>query len=239
MSNVLGGTLRWILIGVLMLMGLSVCAQNENRTIVVSKIDSIDLKNVDTKTEGVQLESSCEGEFADLNARDDSVSKKARLNFSRLYIPRHTIAYFSESYYGGCGIWDLHEGLNANVGMYVTTSFGRNRFPGVGFGVGVSTMYAKMLTNRLSLAAGGFYNHLVWGSSSINQVGLNLMLGYQLTDRLSVYGYVSRAFTPSNIETLIPVFPYLDCYGSRFGAMFHFNVNEHVSVSVSVEELRR
>lgn len=237
--GILGHPLKWVAIGVLMVMTMSAEAQNESRTIVINqKSDSMALNVEGCKTKVLQVESSYGRVATDLNEGTDSVSEKIGLDFSHLYMPRHTIAYFPESYYWGYGLWGLHEGLNANIGMYAMTSFGHNRFPGVGFGTGISTMYVKMLTNRLSLAAGGFYNHLVWRSNSINQVGLNMMLGYQLTDRLSVYGYVSKAFMPSRTKTLIPVLPFLDCYDARFGAMLHFNVNEHVSVSVSVEELK-
>ena len=66
-----------------------------------------------------------------------------------------TVAYFPASYYGGYwGLWELHEGFNACLDMSVSASFGKNRFPGVGFGTGISAMYVRSLTDRLVLSVG-------------------------------------------------------------------------------------
>lgn len=241
-KNILFFSLRWIVISVGILAGVPAWAQSENKTLSVSsRMDSLRVRSTDMMPGSGTIEIKPVNGIGkpDMAEDSDSISENIRFKFPRSYMSPYTIAYFPESYYWGCGLWNLHEGFNANIGMFVTTSFGKNRFPGVGFGTGISAMYAKMLTNRLSLAVGGFYNHLVWGANSMNQVGANLMLGYQLTDRLSVYGYVSKAFMPLYGKSLIPVLPYMDCYDTRFGAMLHFNVNDHMSISVSVEELKR
>ena len=108
-----------------------------------------------------------------------------------------TVAYFPASYYGGYwGLWELHEGFNACLDMSVSASFGKNRFPGVGFGTGISAMYVRSLTDRLVLSVGGFYDRLSWNGLNENRFGINLLAGYQLTDRVSLYAYGSKAFFP-------------------------------------------
>lgn len=147
------------------------------------------------------------------------------------------IGYFPDFYYGvGVGLWNLHEGFNASLNMSVCASFGKHRFPGVGFGTGVSAMYAHRLTERLMMAVGGFYDRMSWGSFNENRVGMNLMFGYQLTDRVSVYAYGSKAFTPSTgpMRYMPPVY-WMDRYRERFGGMIHVKVSDAMSFSVSVE----
>ena len=147
------------------------------------------------------------------------------------------VAYFPLGYYGGYwGLWGLHEGFNASLDMSVAASFGKHRFPGVGFGTGVSAMYVHSLTDRLVLAAGGFYDRLSWNGFNRNRFGINLMLGYKLTDRLSVYAYGSKAFSPGR-GGWIPM-PWADNFSSRFGGMLHFKLSDAASISLSVEEAR-
>ena len=149
-----------------------------------------------------------------------------------------TVAYFPASYYGGYwGLWELHEGFNACLDMSVSASFGKNRFPGVGFGTGISAMYVRSLTDRLVLSVGGFYDRLSWNGLNENRFGINLLAGYQLTDRVSLYAYGSKAFFPmQGRQPWIPPMPWMNNFSSRFGGMVHFKVSDAVSVSLSVEE---
>lgn len=145
-------------------------------------------------------------------------------------------ACFPASWQGGygCGLWELHEGFNAGVGMSVSASFGRGRFPGVGFGTGISAMYVRRLAGRLALSAGGSYDRLSWNGLNGNRLGIDLLAGFQLTGRVSLYAYGGKAFFPmrgrrSRMCSSI----------GRFGGMVHFKASDAVSVSVSVEETRR
>lgn len=149
-----------------------------------------------------------------------------------------TVAYFPYYDFGGWGLWDLHEGFNACMAMSVSASFGRNRFPGVGFGTGVSAMYVHSLTDRLVLAAGGFYDRLTWNAFNQNRFGINLLAGYKLTDKVSLYAYGSKVFFPGqgNRGRIIPPMPWLGNFNQRFGGMLHFKLSDAVSFSVSVEE---
>lgn len=151
-----------------------------------------------------------------------------------------TVAWFPSLYYGGgWDLWNLHEGFNAALSMSVSASFGKHRFPGVGFGTGISAMYVHSLTDRLVLGVGGFYDRLSWSAFNRNRFGLNFLAGYRLTDRVSIFAYGSKAFSPDGGK-YVPVFayPWLDDFSSRFGGMVHFKVSDAFSFSVSVEETK-
>lgn len=178
---------------------------------------------------------------ARLALSDTLVADTARLTFRPSLPPLYwdgTVAYFPTSYYGGYwGLWELHEGFNACLDMSVSASFGKNRFPGVGFGTGISAMYVRSLTDRLVLSVGGFYDRLSWNGLNENRFGINLLAGYQLTDRVSLYAYGSKAFFPmQGRQPWIPPMPWMNNFSSRFGGMVHFKVSDAVSVSLSVEE---
>lgn len=150
------------------------------------------------------------------------------------------IAYFPTSRCGGCwDLWELHEGFNAGVDMSVSASFGRHRFPGVGVGTGISSMYVRSLTDRLVVAAGSFYDHISWNGLNENRFGINLLAGYRLTDRLCLYAYGGKSFLfARGFRSWMPPMPWLEDFSSRFGGMVHFKFSDAVSVSLSVEEKR-
>lgn len=168
----------------------------------------------------------------------DTLQANTTLILPPLYNGRETIACFPD-FYSGYGLWELHEGFNASLNMSVIASFGKNRFPGVGFGTGVSAMYAHALTGRLTLAVGGSYDRISWNGFNENRFGINLLAGYQLTDKISLYAYGSKAFIPKQGNRFrLPPMIWMNNYTERFGAMVHFKVSDAVSVSVSVEENR-
>lgn len=150
-----------------------------------------------------------------------------------------TIGYFPHDNYYGVGLWNLHEGFNANLNMSVCASFGKHRYHGAGFGTGVAAMYAHKLTDKLMMAVGGSYDRMSWGSFNENRIGINLMVGYQLTDKVSLYAYGNKVLTPSSGWCFVPPLWWADRYRERFGGMIHVKVNDAVSFSVSVEERRR
>lgn len=151
-----------------------------------------------------------------------------------------TVAYFPRCYsWGGWGLWNLHEGFNAALDMGVSVSFGRNRFPGAVFGTEVSAMYVFRPASRFTLAAGGFYDHTQWNGFGGNRFGINIMAGYQINDRLSVYAYGSKAFAPGRGCPSWRMFPFLtDDFSERIGGMLHVKVSDAVSFSVCVEGRR-
>lgn len=210
----------------------------------VLRSDSV--KGVDAGKESLEIKPSAsevtpEKVGARLVLSDTLVADTAQWTFRPSLPPLYrdgTVAYFPASYYGGYwGLWELHEGFNASLDMSVSASFGKNRFPGVGFGTGISAMYVRSLTDRLVLSVGGFYDRLSWNGLNENRFGINLLAGYQLTDRVSLYAYGSKAFFPmQGRQPWIPPMPWMNNFSSRFGGMVHFKVSDAVSVSFSVEE---
>lgn len=133
----------------------------------------------------------------------------------------------------GISDWELHSGFNASLTMGVTCSLGKNRFPGVAFGTGLAGMYAIPITPRFTVAAGGFLNHITWQGRGGVDFGISGLAGYQLTDKISIYAYGSKTLVRN---AFCPPFLYDDYYTDRLGGMIHFDVTDHFSFSVSVEE---
>ena len=117
--------------------------------------------------------------------------------------------------------------------MGVTCSLDKNRFPGVAFGTGLAGMYAIPITPRFTVAAGGFLNHITWQGRGGVDFGISGLAGYQLTDKISIYAYGSKTLVRN---AFCPPFLYDDYYTDRLGGMIHFDVTDHFSFSVSVEE---
>lgn len=147
------------------------------------------------------------------------------------------VACFPACHHGGySGLRELHEGFNAGLDMSVSASFGKDRFPGVGFGTGLSVMYVRGLADRLVLAAGGFYDRLSWNGLDENRFGVSLLAGCQLTGRVGLYAYGSKSFSPMRgRRPWIPPMPWMDDFSSRWGGMVRFKVSDATSVSLSVE----
>ena len=160
-------------------------------------------------------------------------SQNVHPNLSPLNTQKETIMlYPSDYFWGGYHEWDLHEGFNASLSMGVTCGFGKNRFPGVGFGTSLATMYAKQLTERFSLAGGVSASHLSWNGRNYNDIGLSVVAGFKLTERISLYAYGNKSLT----GTAYPPCVYPALSPDKFGGLIHVKVNQSFSFSVGVEE---
>ena len=69
--------------------------------------------------------------------------------------------------------WELHKGLNVSLGASVFAQFGKHAYHGAGFSQNISAMYALPVTNRLSLAIGGYFNHISWMHRSFKDAGIS------------------------------------------------------------------
>ena len=137
----------------------------------------------------------------------------------------------------GMWSWDLHEGLNATIGMSVMAQFGKHARHGAGFGQNVALMYATPLSKNLSFAVGGYFNRMSWSHDSYHDAGITAMLGYRFNEHWEgyVYGQKSISSSPS-----IP-YPLYDrrAVGDRLGAAVRYNFNPSMSIQVSVETDRK
>ena len=132
--------------------------------------------------------------------------------------------------------WQLHRGLNVNIGASVFASFGKNVYPGAGFTQNISAMYAAPLSSKVSLAVGGYMNRMSWGGSNYCDAGVNAVLGYKFNDQWEGYIYGQKSIV--NKRMPLPLYNMSNC-GDRIGAMVKYNVNPNFSIQVSVEETRR
>jgi len=138
--------------------------------------------------------------------------------------------------YAGMGWsgWELHKGLNMNVGASVFAQFGKHARHGAGFSQNISAMYAVPLTGKLSFAVGGYFNNTYWGHDAYRDAGLSAVLGYRFDEHWEAYVYGQKSLVCSNY---IPYPLYdMNALGDRVGAAVKYNFNNNFSVTLSVEK---
>lgn len=127
--------------------------------------------------------------------------------------------------------WELHKGLNVNLGLSVFATFGKHTPKGAGFGQNISAMYATPLTSKLSLAIGGYFSNIYWTSNSYRDAGLNAILGYRFNEHWEAYLYGQKSMTDNRIP--MPLRD-MNNMGDRIGAAVRYNVNPSFSIQMSV-----
>ena len=146
------------------------------------------------------------------------------------------LGYCPYSWRGGMA-WDLHEGLNLNLGLSVFAQFGKHSYSGVGFTQDLSALYVKPITNRLSLAVGGYLSNINWARNSYRDAGLSAIVGYRFDDHWEAFVYGQKSLTDKRRM------PYclwdMQELGDRIGASVRYNVNPTMSIEVSVERRER
>lgn len=135
--------------------------------------------------------------------------------------------------YNWGNFWDLHEGLNAQIGAGVMVGFGKhNPFKGASFFTDVSMAYAKQLDRHWSVALGGTLSHFkMWNK---NEWAGNLygIANYKFDEHwsASMYGSLNRmpkGFGMYNYDMFTD-----QC--ARIGGEVTYKFNENFSVSVGV-----
>lgn len=146
--------------------------------------------------------------------------------------------------------WDLHEGLNINVGLSAFAEFGKYARRGVGFGQNLSALYVKPVSDKLSLTIGGYLNNVNWQNESYRSAGITAQLGYRFNEHWEAYIYGQKALLHNN-PPLSGYYGYHGMYGmypmdmmyyngymgnvDRIGAAVRYNVNPSFSIQVNVE----
>ena len=128
----------------------------------------------------------------------------------------------SPYWFGRWDNWQLHSGLNVSLGASVSAQFGKHDRSGVGFGQSISAMYAMPLSERASLAVGGYFNNLSWGRDNFREAGLSAVFGYQ--SPLPLY---SCMYSLGGLH---------NGWGDRIGAAVRYNFNPSFSIEVSLEK---
>ncbi len=146
------------------------------------------------------------------------------------------INMYPYSYWNSFYNWNLHRGLNVNIGASVFAFFGKNAPHGAGFAQNISTMYAMPLNNKLSLAVGGYFNNTSWSYDNYRDAGLSAVLGYQFNEHWEAYLYAQKSIVNTH-RIPYPLYT-LNNIGDRIGATVKYNVNPNFSFQVSFESCR-
>lgn len=138
----------------------------------------------------------------------------------------------------GLSPWPLHEGMNAQFGMSLSVGLGKHAPKGVGFGQSAALAYVLPLDNRWSLAAGVYARNMDWGGWHTTDGGVTGIVGYRLSEAVSLYAYGSKSFLPTDrrfrfCQPLAPT--YLFEPKERIGAAAEFKLGENAVIGVSVE----
>lgn len=140
------------------------------------------------------------------------------------------ISFLNDSWWG-MDTWRLHKGLNVNLGASVFASFGKGAPKGAGFGQNLSLMYAVPLTNRLSLAVGGWASNAYWAHDRFTDAGVSAVLGYKFDEHWEAYVYGRKSI----LNKPVPYrFATMGELGDRIGAAVKYNFSPSFSLQVSV-----
>lgn len=153
------------------------------------------------------------------------------------FMPAAGFDALSPSLYGAYGpSWRLHEGFNAQFGMSLSAAFGHGAPRGVGFGQHAAFAYALPAGKRLSFAAGVYAANMDWGGLRRTEGGVAGIIGYRLSDAVSLYAYATKRFTPDEYGHRCGMFPvFLYEPKERIGAMAEIKLGKSAMIQVSVE----
>lgn len=187
----------------------------------------------------VDVVSDLQSFYEPLTAREvfDSYHRSETLHLPLLnthgQVMRHT---YMPYYYGGWQPWELHPGLNVNLGASVFAMLGKHAPHGAGFGQNAALMYALPLTDRLTLAFGGYFSNLTWQHSSYQNAGLTAVLDYRFDEHWEAFVYGQKSIVRSHPYPL-PLYD-LGHGGDRLGAgvRYHFNPSTWIEVSVETSK---
>ena len=112
----------------------------------------------------------------------------------------------------GFNSWALHRGLNVQVGASVFAEFGKGAHRGAGFQENIALMYAMPVTDKLSVAVGGYFNNINYAGNNWREAGLSAVLGYQFNEHWEAYIYAQKSIT-NNISNRLRYGLYDGYYG--------------------------
>lgn len=132
--------------------------------------------------------------------------------------------------------WDLHKGLNMNLSLSMFAQLGKHSYGGVGFTQDISALYAVPVTDRLSVAVGGWMSNINWAHNSWHDAGLTAIVGYRFDQHWEAFLYGQK----SVIKGMRIPYPLYDMQelGDKIGASVRYNFNPSMSIEVSVERRR-
>jgi len=146
-------------------------------------------------------------------------------------VPRY-INCWTMNNFMGYDNWDLHKGLNMNLGASIFAGFGDYAPSGAGFAQNFSGMYALSLTPKLSLAFGGYFTNADWGGINFRDVGINAVLGYQFNEHWEGYLYGQKSLIEPKVKW---PFYYTNELGDRIGAAIRYHVNPSMYIQLNID----
>ena len=238
MKQYFWGMIRTI-VTIIALLGMAVVskAQDEPTIMEPSTTSSASIPYVEP-SESIMGTEGLRSSFEPLSGEDvffgDFTTANDTLHLPRVTTHGHVMPIGHYPYlWDGMWSWDLHEGLNATLGMSVMAQFGKHARSGAGFGQNVALMYAVPLNKHLSLAVGGYLNRMSWSHDSFYDAGITAMIGYRFNEHWEAYVYGQKSISSS------PFIPYplygMQTVGDRLGAAVRYNINPSTSIEVSVE----
>lgn len=163
-------------------------------------------------------------------AASDSLHLPMLDSFGRTHINMYPYSWY------GLYDWQLHKGLNLNLGASVFASFGDSPWKGVGFTQSMAAMYAVPLTDKLSLAVGGYIDNIYWSRDAYHDAGLNAVLGYKFDEHWEGYLFGQKSLVTTRMP--LPLYD-MGNIGDRIGAAVRYNFNPRFSIQVSVTAEKR
>ena len=130
--------------------------------------------------------------------------------------------------FGGWNSWALHSGLNVQLGASVFAEFGKGAHSGAGFQENIALMYAMPVTDKLSVAVGGYLNNVNYAGGNWHDAGLSAIVGYRFNEHWEAYIYgqksISNNLSPRLRYSMYDGYsggynPYLGGFG-RLGSMY-------------------
>lgn len=189
------------------------------------------LPTIEVKEDGdkVTLRSYYEPLGVDLHPEmgNDSIT----LSPNTSYDYRMPMWHYPLSWDEWCG-WGLHKGLNISIGASVFGEFGKHARHGAGFAQSISALYVTPLTDRLSLAVGGYMNNVYWAHDNYRDAGVSALLNYRINDHWEAFVYGKKSLLNDRIAPR-PVYD-MHALGDVVGGGVRYNFTPSFSMEVSV-----
>lgn len=153
----------------------------------------------------------------DVPQQKDSLHLPQLDNHGRVY--DHRSWYYPT--FGSWGMWDVHEGLNVQLGLQAFTSFGKGGFSG--WGQNISAVYAKTIDDHWSIAVGGYLDNYSTSIGPFRNAGITGVLNYRFNDHWEAYVFGQKSFIDNRNTMFGGYGPYgygMFGYGMGYGPMY-------------------
>ena len=143
----------------------------------------------------------------------------------------------------GLGTWDLHDGLNAQIGAGVRVGWGKNNpWRGASFFTDIAAMYCMPLSKdgKWNAAIGGYFsNYRMWGRQ-MNSIGVCGLVNYKINEQLDFSGFIIHDFGVIGDKPAgAPYMPFLDQPSTTIGGQLGINIGEKTRLNIGLSFTRQ